>query len=160
MFAQGKKIAVTLSAAMLLCLSAGMVSAQEHGHAHHGGEPVRLTLNEGKKWVADDSLRQGMSRIRDLLGAELPATHSGKASAAQYQALAHKVNDQIAFMVKNCKLEPKADAVLHLILVDIISATDILLAQQGEAHRGVEKIAQALENYAAYFEHPGWRGLE
>ena len=165
MFIQWKKPAATLSAAILLCMSPAAVSAQEHGHSHghaHDMEkPVQLTLNDGKKWTTDSSLRQGMSRIRDALNAELPAIHSGKATAEQYQALAQKVNDQLAFMVKNCKLEPKADAVLHLILADIIAAADILQAQHGgEAHQGAVKIVHALENYAVYFDHPGWQGLK
>ncbi|MDP1997722.1 MAG: hypothetical protein Q8J90_11045 [Gallionella sp.] len=165
MFIQWKKLAATLSAAILLCMSPAMVSAQDHGHSHghaHDQEkPVQLTLNDGKKWATDNSLRQGMSRIRDALNAELPAIHSGKFTAAQYQALAQKVNDQLAFMVKNCRLEPKADAVLHLILADIIAGADIMLAQHGgEAHQGVVKIAHALENYASYFDHPGWQGLK
>jgi len=165
MFIQWKKPAATLSAAILLCMSPAMVSAQEHGHSHghaHDMEkPVQLTLNDGKKWTTDNSLRQGMERIRDALSAELPAIHSGKATAEQYQALAQKVNDQLAFMVKNCRLEPKADAVLHLILADIIAAADILQAQHGgEAHQGAVKIVHALENYAVYFDHPGWQGLK
>src|SRR3989338_6260394 len=165
MFAQWKIIAATLSAAMLLCMSPAMVSAQEHGHSHghaHDMEkPVQLTLDHGKKWATNDSLRQGMSRIRDALNAELPAIHSGKAAAEQYQALAQKVNGQLAFMVKNCKLEPKADAVLHLILADIIAGADIMQAQHGgEAHRGAVKIVHALENYAGYFDHPGWQGMK
>src|SRR3972149_3266081 len=100
MFAQWKVITATLSAALLLCMSPAMVSAQEHGHSHdhaHDMEkPVQLPLNDGKKWTTDSSLRQGMSRIRDALNAELPAIHSGKATAEQYQALAQKVNDQLA----------------------------------------------------------------
>lgn len=165
MFTQWKIMAATLSAAILLCMSPAMVSAQEHGHshghAHDMEEPVQLTLNDGKKWTTDNSLRQGMGRIRDALNADLPAVHAGKATAEQYQALAQKVNDQLAFMVKNCKLEPKADAVLHLILADIIAGADILQAQQGgEAHQGAVKIVHALENYASYFDHPGWQGLK
>ena len=165
MFIQWKKLTVTLSAAILLCMSPAMVSAQDHGHSHghaHDQEkPVQLTLNDGKKWATDNSLRQGMGRIRDVLNAELPAIHSGKATAEQYQALVQKVNDQLAFMVKNCKLEPKADAVLHLILADLIAGTDIMLAQHGgEAHQGVVKIVRALENYASHFDHPGWQGLK
>lgn len=160
MFTQWKIIAATLSAALLFGLSAGVVSAQEHSHSHGEGTSTQLTLDHGKKWATDDSLRQGMSRIRDALNAELHAIHSDKFTVGQYQALAQKMNEQLAFMVKNCRLEPKADAVLHLILADIIAGTDILLAQQGEAHQGVVKIVHALENYAAYFDHPGWHGLK
>lgn len=165
MVIQWKKLAATLSTAILLCMSPAMVSAQDHGHSHghsHGKEkPVQLTLNDGKKWATDDSLRQGMSRTRDALNAELHAIHSDKFSAEQYQALAQKVNDQLAFMVKNCKLEPKADAMLHLILADIIAGADIMQVQHGgEAHQGAVKIVHALENYAGYFDHPGWQDLK
>lgn len=163
MFAQRKVTAATLFAIVMFGLSAGVVVAQEHGHSHHshGGENApQLTLDHGKKWVTDDSLRQGMSRIRDAIKTDLHAIHTGKFTAEQYQALAQKVNDQLAFMVKNCKLEPRADTVLHIILADIIAGADIIKAHQGEeAHQGVVKIYNALQSYAAYFDHPGWQGL-
>lgn len=161
MFIQWKKMTVTLSAAVLLSMSPGIVSAQGHSHSHDAAESAQLTLNNGRKWTTDDNLRQAMSRIRDALSAELHAIHSGKATAEQYRALAQKTNDQIAFMVKNCKLEPKADAMLHLVLADIISGADAMMGQDGnEAHKGAAKIAHALDNYASYFDHPGWHGLE
>ena len=101
-----------------------------------------------------------MDRIRNALSAELHAIHTGKATAEQYRALAMKTNDQIAFMVKNCKLEPKADEMLHLVLADIIAAADAMSGKDiGEARKGAEKIAAALENYGTYFAHPGWHGV-
>ncbi len=163
MFAQWKKIIAILSAAALLGLGAKTALAQEHNHAHEhdAGKPALLTLNNGKKWATDDNLRQGMSRIRDALSSELPAIHSGKATAEQYRALAQKTNDQITFMVKTCKLEQKADAALHLILVDIIAGTDAMSGQDGsEALKGAEKVVHALDNYGIYFDHPGWHGVK
>lgn len=161
MLTQWKKIAAILSAAALLSLSPGMASAQDHSHSHDEGKPAQPTLNNGKKWTTDDNLRQSMSRIRDALAAELPAIHSGKATTEQYRALAQKTNDQIAFMVKNCKLEPKADAMLHLVLADIIAGADAMSAQDGSgARKGAEKIARALDSYGAYFDHPGWHEMK
>lgn len=162
MFTQWKKVAATLSAAALLSMNAGATLAQghDHGHSHDAAEPAQLTLNNGKKWDTDANLRLGMSRIRDALSAELPAIHSGKATTEQYRALAQKTNDQIAFMVKNCKLDPKVDAMLHLVLADIIAGADAMMARDGgKAHKGAAKIAHALDNYATHFDHPGWRGL-
>lgn len=159
MFASWKKTASFLSAAALLGASATLAHAQDHQHSHAHEKPAQLTLNNGKKWVADDNLRQGMSLIRDALSAELPAIHSGQATAEQYRALAQKTNDQIAFIVKNCKMEQKMDAVLHLVLADIIAGSDAMMAKGGnDARHGAEKIAKALDNYGAYFEHPGWHG--
>jgi hypothetical protein len=165
MFTQWKKIAAILSTAALLSVCAGTALAQDPGHSHDAGQdtsgPAQLTLNNGKKWATDANLRQGMSRIRDALAAELPAIHAGKATAKQYQALAQKANDQIAFMVKNCKLDEKADAMLHLLLADIIAGADAMVLQDSsKARKGAEQIAHALENYATYFDHPGWRSLK
>jgi hypothetical protein len=161
MFIQWKKMVSTLSAAALLSLGSGIASAQDHKHSHEHGKPSQISLDNGKKWSTDDNLRQGMGRIRDALQKELPTIHSGKATAEQYRALAQKTNDQIAFMVKNCKLEQKADAMLHLVLADIIAGSDAMMTQgSSEARRGAEKIARALENYGTHFDHPGWHGLK
>lgn len=161
MLTQWNKMAATLSVAALLSVGAATALAQDHSHSHDAGGPAQLTLNNGKKWATDDNLRQSMGRIRDALATELPAIHSGKATAEQYRALAQKTNDQIAFMVKNCKLDREADAMLHLVLADIIAGADAMMGQDSsKAHRGAAKIAHALENYATYFDHPGWRGLE
>jgi len=163
MFVQWKKIAASLSIAALLGVSPAMTSAVEHshGHSHDATEPARLTLNNGKKWATDANLRQGMSQIRDALAANLHAIHSGKATPKQYRALAQKINDQIAFMIKNCKLGTKADAMLHLVLADIIAGADAMMGQDGsKAHKGAGKIADALKSYAVYFDHPGWHELE
>lgn len=163
MVAQWRKIIAILSTAALLSLGAKIALAQEHhhAHAHDAGKSAQLTLNDGKKWVTDDNLRQAMNRIRDALSTELPAIHSGKATAEQYRALAQKTNDQIAFMVKNCKLDQKADAMLHLVLADIIAGADAMMGQDSsEARKGAEKIAHALDSYGVYFDHSGWQGVK
>ena len=162
MFAPWKMIIATLSSAALLGIGS-IALAQEHdhdAHAHQAGETAQLTLNNGKKWQTDENLRLGMSRIRDALSAELPAIHSGKATMEQYQALARKTNDQIAFMVKKCKLDQKTDDMLHRVLLEIMAGADAMAGKDvNEARKGAEKIAQALDNYGTYFAHPGWRGV-
>ncbi|HEY0666282.1 MAG TPA: hypothetical protein VGD24_09470 [Gallionella sp.] len=158
MFSSSKELAVILCSAALL-LNAGASLAQEqhnHGHAHYGLESAQLTLNDGKKWESDGNLRQGMSRIRDALNADLHAIHMGKATADQYQALAKKIDVQIEFMMNNCKLEPKADEMLHLVLADIVAGSEAMKQDLGKAREGAGRIAQALQSYGAHFAHPGW----
>jgi hypothetical protein len=160
MSSQWKKIAATLTTAALLSVGTQQVLAQDHGHAHEAAAPAKLTLNKGQKWATDANLRQGMNRIREAMAADLPAIHGGKATVKQYRALAQKTNEQISFMVQTCKLEPEADAMLHLLLADIIAGADAMRDKGvGEARLGAEKIVQALEDYGVYFSHPGWRGL-
>lgn len=157
MFASWKKIATILSVAALLNASPTLAQAQDHQHSHDHGKSAQLTLDNGKKWPTDNNLRQGMGLIRDALSAELPAIHSGKATTEQYRALAKKTNDQIAFIVKNCKMDQKMDAVLHIVLADLIAGSDAMMAKNGnDARHGAEKIAKALDDYGTYFDHPGW----
>lgn len=161
MVTRWKKIATTLFTAALLSVGAEITLAQDHGHSHEAGVLAQLNLNHGRKWASDDNLRLGMIRIRDVLAAELPAIQAGKATAEQYRALAQKTNDQIAFMVQNCKLDRGADAMLHLVLADIIAGADAMMGQSSsEARKGAEKIVHALDNYGTYFEHPGWREVK
>jgi len=133
-------------------------AAAEHSHGH-GQDAHALELNAGKKWATDDPLRQGMTKIRDAVGAKLPAVHRGKMSAAQYAALGGEIDAQIAHIVQNCKLDPKADEVLHVILADLIEGNEILQGKNAKQKRsaGVVKVVQSLEQYGNYFDHPGWK---
>ena len=70
MVSRWKKIAATLATAALLSVGTQPVLAQEHEHSHDTAAPAQLTLNNGQKWVTDDNLRLGMSRIRDALAKE------------------------------------------------------------------------------------------
>ncbi|MEN6587613.1 MAG: hypothetical protein ABFE02_16360 [Sulfuricella sp.] len=160
MHTQWKRLTATLSTAALLCLGAQPALANDHEHSHETAGPARLILDHGHKWATDDSLRQGMTRIRDALNAALPAIHAGKATAEQYRTLAQKTDGQIAFLFQNCKLKPEADAMLHVVLADIIAGANAMMGpDSGKAREGVEKIAHALDNYGTYFDHPGWHGV-
>lgn len=161
MFTQWHKKVAILTAAALLSVGGEMAWAHDHEHAHDEGGTTQLTLNNGKKWTTDDKLRLGMNRIRDALAEELPAIRAGKIAADQYRQLAQKVNDQVAFMVQNCKLDRDTDAMLHLVLADITAGAHAMTGQGGsEARKGAEKIARALDNYGTYFYHPGWHGVK
>lgn len=149
---------LTALAILACCLGTGTHKAwaQEGDHAsHHAAEVKHLELNHGKKWMTDANLRLGMERIRDALPA-------GKMSARQYRALAQNVNNQISFMAQNCKLDQQTDAMLHLVLADLVAGADAITASGDEhsMHHGTEKIVNALKDYATYFEHPGWHGAE
>ncbi len=128
-------------------------------HPEGGAAPAKLSLDNGKKWPADAPLRQGMTRIRDVVQAKLPAIHAGKLDDAGYGALAGKINGEIGVIVQNCRLEPKADAMLHLILAGMIAGAEIMEGKRaGTArHEGAAKILTALNEYGTYFDHPNWK---
>ncbi len=159
---QWKNSAIALSVVLFLTVAVEKAIAEEHSHHSHGPEiQPQLSLNNGKKWVTDDNLRQAMTRIREALEADLPAIHSGKATNAQYQALAQRTHDQVAFITGNCKLEQKTDVMFHIVLADIIAGADDMSGQDGKiARKGAEKLARALKNYGTYFDHPGWQAAK
>ena len=138
-----------LAAAVALAL-AGPALAAGDAHSHGQAGQLELTLNQGQKWPTDEPLRRGMENIRTAL-----------AGGMKYAALATKVNGDVAYIVQNCKLEPAADAQLHLVIAEILAGVEALEGKaKGETRRaGAERIARALEAYGEHFDHPGWGHL-
>jgi hypothetical protein len=152
-------LAAALAGAAILSLPAPASAADEHKHEQGAAATHKLTLNQGKKWATDDPLRDGMTEIRRLLAAQDEAIHKGKLKPADYAALGAKIEGEVGGIVANCKLEPAADANLHLILEDVIEGAD---AMQGKAkgktpRQGASKVVAALNEYGRYFDHPGWK---
>jgi hypothetical protein len=151
----------TASAVMLVAASFGPVLAQTTSHSHDAASTHRLALNHGRKWATDEPLRAGMDRIRGLVEPQLGAAHAGKLTAAQYRELATQVETEVAGIVANCKLEPKADAMLHLVIADIGAGTDTMASKDSLAGPafGLVKVAQAVNQYGSHFDHPGFKPI-
>ena len=149
---------VALAAALAL---GAFNAAAADTHAHEAGASKALKLNVGKKWQTDAPLRKGMEEIRSAVAADKAALHAGKMTPAAYDILAKKIDGQVAYMVKNCKLPPEADAQLHLVIADLMQASEAMKGKGGKVTRkaGVEKVVAALAAYAKHFDHPGWRPL-
>jgi hypothetical protein len=149
--------AITVALAFAAPLAYGQ-AAHDHGHA--AGE-AKLVLNQGKKWPTDAPLRQGMDTIRAAVAKNVDAIHANKATAKQYEALATKVTAEVAGIVQNCKLEPEADAQLHLVIADLMAGAEAMEGKvKGETRRaGAEKVANALNAYGEHFDHAGWKRL-
>lgn len=129
-------------------------------HPHDAGAHA-LSLDHGKQWTTDASLRQGMTAIRDAVAADHQAIHGNTESAEQYRALAGKIDAQIASIVQDCKLAPAADAQLHVLLSDIVGGSEQMKGAAAQNRRqGAARVVGALETYPRYFDHPGWRPLE
>lgn len=131
------------------------------GHSHDSHAAV-LKLNDGARWQTDAALRKGMTEIRDAVAHAIPDVHAGRFGAAQYQALGEAVEKQVGYIVENCKLEPQADEVLHAIIARMGEGVDAVSGRAGADQReqGVVHLAGALDDYAAHFDHPGWKKLE
>jgi hypothetical protein len=154
-----------LSVAALSCglHAAPAMAAEPAGHSHdHAQAPAALSLDAGRKWATDAPLRKAMSNVRSAMSKSLHAIDEGKFSTARYDALAKKINDEVAYMVSNCKLEPKADAQLHLIIADLLEGAEVMQGKVKAAkrHDGAVKVMGALENYGSYFDDPTWQPIK
>jgi len=145
-------LALALGGALLV---APPVNAQhDHAHEHEAHATAGLTLNDGARWATDEPLRIGMQRIRDAAAPAIDAgAHSLSADAAR--VLAAAVREQVNFLVANCKLEPKADAVLHVLIAELLGGAEAL-ERDPHAEGGLPRIERALLQYPEYFEHAGW----
>ena len=140
---------------------AGPALAQTAAHSHDAATSHELSLNQGRKWSTDEALRSGMGRIRGLVEPRLGDAHAGKLTAAQYRQLAKQVETEVGGIVANCKLEPKADAMLHLVIADLGEGTDAMAGKSAKlppAH-GLVKVALAINEYGNHFDHPGFKPI-
>jgi hypothetical protein len=151
----------TAAAVALVAASVGPILAQTTAHSHDAATPHKLTLNQGRKWATDEPLRVGMGRIRGLVEPQLGAAHAGKLTPAQYRELATQVETEVGGIVANCKLEPKADAMLHLVIADIGAGTDTMAGKDAKTSPalGLVKVAQAVNQYGSHFDHPGFKPI-
>ena len=154
-----KALKWTLAATAVATLLAvgAPVQAQTAGHDHGSAAPQELTLNQGRKWSTDAPLRKGMENIRGLVAPQLKAAHAGTLQPAQYRDLAGKVEQEVAFIVQNCKLAPEADAQLHLVIADIGAGVDAMNGKTAGTRPvdGLLQVTHAVNQYQSHFDHPG-----
>ncbi|MEJ1161748.1 hypothetical protein [Prosthecomicrobium sp. N25] len=146
--------------AVAILIGAGSAALALTPHQHQPGATASLSieLDQGRKWATDDSLRAGMNRIRAAVEETLPGVHQGRATPADFRALAGRLQEQVDFVLANCKLPEAADQQLHLVLERMIEGIDTLKAESGQTD-GVIAVVEALDAYATAFDHPDWTPL-
>lgn len=154
------KLQIIFTIALSLMLQVAVAQNKDHSH-HKVAEHLELKLNNGKKWETDSPLRTGMEGIKSKIELKLPEIHHNKFTKAQYEELSQKVSSELDSIFKNCKLSPKADEQLHLVLVQIIDGADKMKSavKIEERKLGVIKIIQSLDQYPKYFDHPNWKSI-
>lgn len=144
-----------LAVAAITSNPADASTGDAHGHYAHVQE-APSPMHDGARWATDAPLRQGMTRIRELI--EPWATPAGRPDGKGPGVAAAAIRTQVQFMIDNCKLEPQADAALHQLIADILRGADAL-SRPASRSEGVALIAAALRRYPQSFDHPGWQSL-
>ncbi len=151
---------LTIITAAIAITGAVTVGAAEVHQQHQAADHMQLTLDHGRKWATDKPLRDGMVQIRTSMADSLQQIHQGKFSAEQYRSLGTAIQQQVSTIIAQCKLEPRADAMLHIVLADLLAGADAMQGKGGtEPAAGAERVISALNAYGNYFNHPGWRSL-
>ena len=128
-----------------------------HDHDEHG--ETALSLNDGKRWEADLPLRTGMQRIRDAVEPVVLAQTKGRVAAPDTERLAAAIQENVSYLFANCKLPPKADATLHVLITDLLSGS-AMLKEDPNSRAGSALLVEALRKYPTYFDHPAWKPLD
>ncbi len=164
-----KKNALLVFAAMSMAVAGASIAATSTaatGLSHeHGAATATLQLDAGKKWETDGALRQAMGNIRQSMAASLHEIHKNKLSKKGYAALAHKIESEVGEIVANCKLAPKADAQLHLIVAELLEGAEQMagkaqsVKKKNGRQNGAVQVIGALEKYATYFDDVGFKPI-
>jgi hypothetical protein len=134
--------------------AAGNAGAHD-AHAPHA-PPI---LPEGRRWATDEPLRAAMTRIREAVERSAPEYGKRQLQAAGAGALATAVEQDIAYMVANCRLEPDPDAALHALIGRMTNAA-AMLKEDPLSDGGFPELVAVLHDYQATFDHPGWTAAD
>lgn len=133
----------------------------EEGAHNSGGHhsSAALTLNNGKKWATDKPLRNGMRQIAALIAPFADIGDGEGLDPDEAARIANGVRGEVNYLVSNCKLNPKADAALHVLIADMLIGADAL-SRPAPSSESLRMIREALELYPQYFEDPDWKPME
>jgi hypothetical protein len=153
---------LTLVAVVLVVSAApkrmALAAEDHHHHDESFTAAQNLQLNAGKKWATDAALRQSMDGINQAMATALPRIHKNRFSNSDYATLATSINQRVAYAIKHCKLDAKADAMFHLVIADLMTGVEIMEGGTTAArHDGAVRVRQALESYGKFFQHPNWK---
>lgn len=68
------------------------------------------------------------------------------------------MQENVTYLIQNCRLAPAADASLHAIINDLMIGAS-LLTTEGHSEEGLAKLRDALSEYPRLFNHPNWDPL-
>ncbi|MER1941602.1 hypothetical protein ABS755_12965 [Castellaniella sp. FW104-16D08] len=160
------KPSIRIIAAIVLALPLGFNTsaalAADTGHSHGPEVHGTLEMNHGQQWETDAPLRQGMGNLHKIVSNGLDGAHANTLQPDDYKNMSGKINQQFAYIVENCKLEPQADAQLHVLLAGMMQGVEVMEGKVSgsQPEQGLVKMAQSLNEYGKYFNHPNWQHFD
>lgn len=148
-----------LAGLLVLVLAAPLAAAGDPPSSHvHRAPAAALHLDHGRRWATTPPLRQGMNGIRKAVAEAVP-TPPRALTAVEAKRLADAIRLQVDYLVANCVLAPEADAALHVLLGQMLEGAQALRRNPAD-EAALHGILAALNDYPAYFDHPGWQPVK
>lgn len=149
--------ALALAASFAACSGSGDAtvaapSAQGAHDAHdsHGtGGTTVVARPESERWPTDEPLRLGMSRIEAAV--EQAGAEGQPLSRESAMKLAGTVEDNVAYLVKNCRLPPEPDAALHVLIGRMMTASSQLKGEASSSEAALTQLVSVLRDYRGAF---------
>lgn len=143
------------SAAPLLTLLLAIGAAPADAHRHADPEAPGAAASTVAAYAGDAALRTAMERVRNAVGAFDHARH-GHMGPEQVRALSAHLDEQVVRVFRECRLPPREDASLHVILATLGKASRAMRESPGD-FAPVDAMDRALADYARLFADPSAR---
>ncbi len=124
-------------------------TAHDAHEAHDSAHDTTVAPPDGERWPTDEPLRTGMARIQ---AAVEQSTTASPLSRERSLALARTIEQNVTYIIEHCKLPPKADAALHVVIARILAATK-QLKEDASSDAAVAQVLSALHDYRDAFDH-------
>lgn len=134
--------------ALVSLLLISVTSAEDGHHKHHKkvektDADKALSLNHGKKWEIDQTMRTNMDAI--YLQSQKKSQDLSKLSSV--------ITASTEQIITNCKMETKADETYHVVLGVLLEVAEELKDKQ-KSEQALNKLKHAFHVYREYFNHP------
>ena len=121
-------------------------------HADVQTDAAGLTLNNGQKWLADESTQAHAGNLNALVD---DFRKQEKADNKTYQAFASDLQNELAALVKDCKMKGVDHDALHLWLEPVMTDANALgkAATVAEGRPIAERLTLNVPKFNEYFEY-------
>lgn len=148
----------TLPLLLLFFATGQLLAADKHAQHHNNADKeIRhavksLSLNHGKKWEVDQTMKTNMEAINTQLSKIKTLVGTNKVTSENYVELGNVISTSTLNIARECKMEQKKDETFHTVLGDLTAVSEDLSKPKNAKH-ALEKLTQTLNLYSKYFDH-------
>ena len=137
-------------------LCAALPATAQHSHDEHESHAATTApvVIPAQRHTTDAPLREGMSRIHTALD-ELTHYEMGHMPQSIAVERVDTIKQATDYIFANCKLDPKADAALHGMLVPLLNGIQAFQKHPADTST-IASMRKAVADYPRVFDDPNW----